>query len=211
MLPSSSPIAAPRRQRVEARLAATLAAACVGLLPATGFAPEPPEMVVKICSQCHGLDGNSTVPTIPKLAGLQAGYIAKQIEEFRGGNRGHEQMLPVVAKLSTDDIALLAGYFSQQSAAPGKPGEPRLSEIGKLLYKIGNPATGLPSCDGCHAPDAAGGGRFPRLAGQHREYLIKQLNDIREGRRNSSPLMRAVADRLGELEIRALATYLSGL
>lgn len=185
----------------------------MALAPAVGRAEAlaPQQIASAACAQCHGLDGNSVEPTFPKLAGQPAAYIAKQINEFIAGTRGHELMAPVVAKLAPAEIDALATYFSQQKTSPGKPGEPTLTEIGKLLYTIGNPKTGLPSCDGCHSPDAAGGGRFPRLAGQHREYLVKQFNDIRAGRRNSSALMRAVADRMGELEIRAMATYLSGL
>lgn len=185
----------------------------IALAPAAGVAETiaPQQIVSAVCSHCHGLDGNSTNPTFPKLAGQPAAYIAKQINEFIAGTRSHELMAPVVAKLTPADIDALATYFSQQKTSPGKPGEPTLTEIGKLLYTIGNPKTGLPSCDGCHSADASGGGRFPRLAGQHREYLVKQLNDIRAGRRNSSTLMRAVADRMGELETKAMAIYLSGL
>lgn len=174
-------------------------------------AVETPSIVTNVCAQCHGLDGNSAIATYPKLAGQSAAYIAKQIKDFLGGNRTHELMLPIVAKLKSEEIDDLATYFNQQKTSPGKIGEPTLTEIGKLLYTIGNPATGLPSCDGCHSADAKGGGRFPRLAGQHREYIVKQLNDIRDGRRNGSSLMRAVADRMGELEIKALSVYLSGL
>ena len=180
-------------------------------LPVLPAAADTRQIVSRVCSQCHGMDGNSAVPTYPKLAGLQAGYIAKQIDEFIAGNRAHELMTPVIAKLTSDDVAGLATYFSQQKPAPGVAGEPTLTEIGQLLYTIGNPATGLPSCDGCHGADATGGGRFPRLAGQHREYILKQLNDIKSGRRNSSPLMRAVTDRMNPLEMKALAVYLSGL
>lgn len=183
----------------------------IALAPLAGRAEAPPQLVSTACAQCHGVDGNSVEPTFPKLAGQSAIYTAKQISEFIMGTRSHEQAAPLVAKLSLPEVEALATYYSQQKMTPGKPGEPTLTEIGKLLYTIGNPKTGLPSCDGCHSPDASGGGRFPRLAGQHREYLIKQLNDIRAGRRNSSALMRAVAERMGELEIRAMATYLSGL
>lgn len=177
--------------------------------PAT--AGDPRQIVSTVCARCHGADGNSATPTFPKLAGQPAAYIAKQIGEFNAGTRAHELMTPVSAQLAAEDIDGVAAYFSQQKPTREPAGEPTLTEIGKLLYTIGNPKTGLPSCDGCHSPDGSGGGRFPRLAGQHRDYLIKQLNDIRAGRRNSSALMRAVADRMGDLETRALAVYLSGL
>jgi cytochrome c553 len=183
------------------------------LAPATGLASTEAgrQIASTACAQCHGLDGNSVEPTYPKLAGQTAAYTAKQISEFIMGTRSHEPAPPAVSQMTPLEAEALAAYFSQQKTSPGKPGEPTLNEIGKLLYTIGNPKTGLPSCDGCHSADATGGGRFPRLAGQHRDYLVKQLNDIRAGRRNSSTLMRAVADRMGELEIRAMAIYLSGL
>lgn len=203
----------PLRQATLSALRSGAILTSLALAPLAGRAEAmPPQLLVSTaCAQCHGIDGNSVEPTFPKLAGQSAIYTAKQISEFIMGTRSHEQAAPVVAKLSLSEVEALATYYSQQKTTPGKPGEPTLTEIGKLLYTIGNPKTGLPSCDGCHSPDASGGGRFPRLAGQHREYLIKQLNDIRAGRRNSSALMRAVAERMGELEIRAMATYLSGL
>lgn len=199
----------PLRRRARLLTACCILAAAP--LLASAQTEETRRIVNTICAQCHGADGNSTNPIYPKLAGQPASYIAKQIHEFISGGRSHEQMSPIVAKISPTEIENLGRYFSQMKPARGKPSEERLSEIGRLLYTIGNPATGMPSCDGCHAPDASGGGRFPRLAGQHREYIIKQMLDIREGRRNSSTLMRAVTDRMGELEMKALAAYLSGL
>lgn len=169
-----------------------------------------PPLVGTLCAKCHGADGNSTDPTYPKLAGQPAAYLAKQIGEFIAGSRRHDLMSPVAAQLKPEEIEAVADYFSRQRSTSGPPGDATLTEIGQLLYTIGNPATGLPSCDGCHSPDGSGGGRFPRLAGQHREYLAKQLEDIREGRRTSSTLMRAVAERMGPIEVRAMSVYLSG-
>lgn len=188
----------------------------LGLLPlwsttAPAQTAETRKIVADICSQCHGMDGNSTIATYPKLAGQPASYIAKQIHDFISGNRSHILMAPIVAKLPPAEIDNLGRYFSQQKPTRGKPAEERLVEIGRLLYTIGNPTTGMPSCDGCHMPDASGGGRFPRLAGQHREYMIQQLVNIRDGRRNTSALMKAVTERMGELEMKALAAYLSTL
>lgn len=163
-----------------------------------------------VCGTCHGHDGNSELPTTPKLAGLSASYIAKQLREFTAGTRTHDLVSPLIAKLESEQISDLASYFSAQTAKPGIPGDPELTAIGARLYVEGNPEAGLPSCDGCHAPDGWGSARFPRLAGQHASYLYKQLNDIKHGRRNSSPLMRAVAERLVETEMRALSIYLAG-
>ena len=179
--------------------------------PAASEEIAPPPIVKRVCAMCHGIDGNSKLPRYPKLAGQSASYISRQLSEFIVGNRKHPEMTPIAEALEAKDIDVVAEYFSQQKATPGKPETSQLNEIGKLLYTIGNPNTGLPSCDGCHSPDGSGGGRFPRLAGQHREYLAKQIADMKESRRIASPLMKTVAERMGELEMKALSVYLSGL
>lgn len=164
-----------------------------------------------VCATCHDADGNSANPTYPRLAGQQASYIAKQLREFVRGNRSHEQMSPVASQLKPDDIAEIAAYFSAKTPSPGKPGDPVATERGRALYREGNADAGLPACDGCHGPDAGGSPRFPRLSGQHPSYIFKQLSDIKHGRRRSSPLMQAVAERMTEDEMHAASIYLGGL
>jgi cytochrome c553 len=200
--------------------AATLfsAAICLCFAPirgATAAEPDPElrarQLVTTVCANCHGADGNSTQPSYPKLAGLQAAYIKKQIREFVSGTRKHEAMSPVALRLTEDEVQALADFFSSKAPSPGQDGDPRLAARGRAIYFEGNVAAGLPSCDGCHAADGTGSPRFPRLAGQHADYLFKQLDDIKHGRRNTSPLMRAVSERLSADEMRALAVYLGGL
>ena len=169
------------------------------------------QLVTTVCASCHGADGNSTQTTYPKLAGLQASYIKKQIREFVSGTRRHEMMSSIAARLTEDDVQALADFFSSRPPSPGVDGDPRLAARGRAIYFEGNVAAGLPSCDGCHAADGTGGPRFPRLAGQHADYLYKQLDDIKHGRRTTSPLMRAVSERLSADEMRAVAVYLGGL
>ena len=188
-----------------------LASALFGAGNAAAGPAEAAFLARAVCGNCHGVDGNSVLPQYPKLAGLQSAYIGKQLREFIAGTRAHELMGPVVSKLVPDEISDLATYSSTQTPAPGKPGDAKLAARGRMVYSQGNPATGLPSCDGCHGPTGTGSPRFPRLAGQHQAYLYKQLNDIRKGRRNSSPLMRAVSERMSDEEMTAVTTYLSGL
>jgi cytochrome c553 len=203
------------------RLQATVllgSALFLGFAPIRGVAAAEPDpelrarqLVTTVCANCHGADGNSTQPSYPKLAGLQAAYIKKQIREFVSGARKHEAMSPVALRLTEDEVQALADFFSGKSPSPGQDGDPQLAARGRAIYFEGNVAAGLPSCDGCHAADGTGSPRFPRLAGQHADYLYKQLDDIKHGRRNTSPLMRAVSERLSADEMRALAVYLGGL
>jgi cytochrome c553 len=168
-------------------------------------------LVRGICANCHGEDGNSRQALVPKLAGQHAGYLKRQIRDFMAGTRKHELMTGFLSRLGDEDVDALGAFFSAQKPAPGTRGDARLAERGKTLYFQGSRDAALPSCDGCHSADAAGSPRFPRLAGQHPDYLVKQLKDIKDGRRVASPLMKAVADRVSEDEMRALAIYLGGL
>jgi cytochrome c553 len=214
---SRYPADPPSRGLPSCRLRHFLSAAA--LLAATGLlssdlqagTDEPQRLASTVCAACHAVDGNSTNPTYPKLAGQYASYIAKQLREFNGGTRGHDQMSPVAAKLSPEEITEIAAYFSARAPSPGKPGDPAVAELGRAVYLQGNVDAGLPSCDGCHGPTANGGPRFPRLAGQHPAYLAKQLADIKQGRRTSSPLMQAVAERMTDDEMQAVAIFLGGL
>jgi cytochrome c553 len=202
------------------QVASTLAGAGIWLalaaVPGVVAAATDPEararqLVTTVCASCHGVDGNSTQPTYPKLAGLQVPYIKKQIREFVSGARRHEMMGPIAARLTEDEAQALADYFSTRTPSPGVDGDPRMAARGRAIYFEGNISAGLPSCDGCHSADGTGSARFPRLAGQHADYLFKQLDDIKHGRRASSPLMRAVSERLSAEEMRAVAVYLGGL
>ena len=168
-------------------------------------------LVRGICANCHGEDGNSRQALVPKLAGQHAAYLKRQIRDFMAGTRKHELMTGFLSRLGDEDVDALGAYFSAQKPLAGARGDPRIAERGKTLYFQGSRETALPSCDGCHSADATGSPRFPRLAGQHPEYIVKQLKDIKTGQRVASPLMKAVADRISDDEMRALAVYLGGL
>jgi cytochrome c553 len=196
---------------LQAAVALALLAGAAGAAFAQGGEPAKAQSIVEgTCAACHGADGNSPVPNFPKLAGLDAAYLLKQLQDFQAKRRPSEVMAPLVDGLSAEDLAGVAAFFAGQKAAPGTVREPGLLAAGKKMYDDGNPASGVPACAGCHGPEGAGSGRFPRLAGQHAEYATDQLKLFAAGKRkNDRRLMQAVADRMTEQEIRAVAEYLA--
>ncbi|MEO0386617.1 MAG: c-type cytochrome [Pseudomonadota bacterium] len=160
----------------------------------------------EVCGLCHGLDGVSAMAKFPKLAGQKAGYIEKQLHDFRAGRRLNDggQMQAIVTELSPEDIPVVAAWFESQSPPPVAVGEGAVEE-GAAVFK----ARG---CAGCHSVAPAPGGLLaPHLTAQHPRYLAKQLTDFRDGARENDPdgVMRTVAATLSDAEIAALAAYLA--
>ena len=170
-------------------------------------------IVASSCSACHGLDGNSTIPTTPKLAGRHPDHIARELQEFVSGKRKSEVMAPLAAHLDPGDFKALGEYFAAQKPTAEPVRDPKAAEAGKKLYMDGDEERGVPACAGCHVFDGTGNKRFPRLAGQHREYLIAEMYKYQQDVRNAvaTRLMREVAKRLTDDEIKAVAEYLTGL
>lgn len=167
-----------------------------------------------VCAACHGADGNSAAPNFPKLAGLDAAYIAKQLADFKSGARKDPLMAPMVAGLSKKDMENLGAYYAGQKRNPGVASADKDTlDKAKLLYRGGSPKMGIPACMGCHGP--AGNGipvRFPAVSGQHASYSQKQLLDFKSGSRsNDGNVMGPIAFKLSEAEIRAVSEYMAGL
>jgi cytochrome c553 len=181
------------------------------LVPATLQASDAQETVKAVCSACHGLDGNSTEAANPKLAGMDQEYLMRQLKAFAEGKRRDDAMTTVIAAVDPSDFASLAAYFGRQKPLAGTVLDAQLAAMGKTLYEDGNTDSGVPACAGCHQPDGKGNARFPRLAGQHQMYVMKQLADYKSGRRATDPLMTTVGKRLTVDEIKALAEYVAGL
>jgi cytochrome c553 len=169
--------------------------------------------VSTVCAACHGADGNSLAPTFPKLAGLQEEYLAKQLKDYLAGKRKNEIMAPTIASLKADDVAGLAAHFAAQKPSPGKVEDAKLAEAGKKLYEDGNTESGVPACMGCHQPQGEGNARYPRLAGQHQTYTLQQMADFKSGTRanDRGKVMRAVAERMTDQEMKAVSEYIAGL
>jgi cytochrome c553 len=166
------------------------------------------------CTACHSVDGNSTNPIWPKLAGQHASYIVKQLNDFKKGNRVNGLMAAMVAPLSEQDMIDLGAYFSTQKTTLGAA-KPELIEIGELIYRAGDHKTGVPACMACHGPNGAGNPTaiYPALSGQHAEYISIQLNMFKAEKRNNDPnnMMRTVARSLTDLQIEAVSQYIQGL
>ena len=168
------------------------------------------------CAACHGTDGNSPAnPLWPKLAGQSPEYIQKQIADFKGGARQDPLMAPQAALLATDqDVADVTAFFSSQTQTMGQAQGDKV-ELGGQIYRGGNMASGVAACSGCHGPAGMGNplAKFPRISGQHADYVAKALKDFRTGNRANDPngMMRGVAKRMTDDEIAAVAQYVQGL
>ncbi|MDP2168916.1 MAG: c-type cytochrome [Rhodocyclaceae bacterium] len=181
------------------------------LLPVSLLAADAQDTVTTICATCHGADGNSTDPVNPKLAGMGQEYLLRQLNAFASGKRRDEIMSAIIASIDSNDFPKLAAYYGPKQPSPGKVQNQQLAAKGRPLYEDGNTDSGVPACAGCHQSDGRGNARFPRLAGQHQAYTVKQLNDYKSGRRATDPLMTTVGKRLTADEIKAVAEYIAGL
>jgi cytochrome c553 len=200
------------------RALSTIAGAAIALLaPFATLAADDPmgdaaaKIAVQVCSNCHGPGGHSTSPIFPRLAGQQELYLAAQIKAFRSKERGdpeaHDYMWGMATLLDDPMVAGLSKYFAAQAPSPGTPGDPALVEKGRQLYEQGDPKSEVIACKGCHGPKAAGNAIFPRLAGQHAEYIARQLEVIQRQLR-ASPIMHGVVKNLDAGQIQAVAQFL---
>ena len=177
------------------------------------------QLVTQVCASCHAEDGNSTLSVNPVLAGQHADYTLKQLMDFgpRGGKpaeRPNAVMAGMVASLSAGDLRNLAAYFEIQKRKPRAARDPELAKLGQAIYRGGILTRNVAACTACHGPNGSGiPAQFPRLAGQFAEYTASQLRAFRVGERANDPnrMMRAVAERLSDREIAALAEYIAGL
>lgn len=166
------------------------------------------------CAACHNADGNSTNPEYPKLAGLGAGYLFKQLQEYKNGTRANAIMLGMSAALSEQDMLDLAAFHDSQTIARGAA-DPELAPLGEAIFLGGNLGTGVSACIACHGPAGTGNpaAKFPALAGQHAQYTETQLKAFRSMERanDAGQMMRNIAARMTDAEIRAVASYIQGL
>ena len=196
---------------------AVLSAAFVGLIPnlvlAQGDAAAG-QTKSALCATCHGADGNSPLAINPKLAGQNASYMVKQLQDFKSGARPGVTMAAMVLSLSDQDMEdIAAWYASQEPTLLGA--DPETVELAEKLYRAGNSDIAVAACSACHSPTGQGNAPagFPALSGQHPEYTLQQLKDFRSGVRanDNSAMMRTVVERLTDKELEALASYVSGL
>jgi cytochrome c553 len=170
-------------------------------------------LVSMACSKCHGQTGVSISPLFPILAAQQASYIEMELQLFRQRARSDPHarafMWGIARALTDDQIEGLAQYFSSQPPVRGRATRnSALAEKGKSIYENGVPQRDILGCIGCHGPNAEGIHTFPRLAGQHRDYLAIQLQQF-NGQRRESEIMHRFTQNITEDEIAAVTEYLA--
>jgi cytochrome c553 len=170
------------------------------------------KIVNTVCAACHAPDGNSVITLNPKLAGQHAEYLEKQLTEFKSGKRANAVMSGMASMLSDDDMKNLAAYFSSQKLAPGTAKTNGAGSLGEKIYRGGIAATNVPACAACHGATGAGlPKQFPRMGGQHADYVQAQLRTFRTGERANAPMMMAIATKMTDAEMAAVADYIQGL
>jgi cytochrome c553 len=178
-------------------------------------APDPAKgaaLSASVCAACHTNDGSRGVAANPIIQGQHPDYLVKQLVEFKAGKRDNPVMKSMAAPLSEADMRNVAAFYASKQAKPGFAKNKDLVASGEKLYRGGSAERGVPACSGCHGPSGAGiPAQYPRLGGQHADYVETQLTAFRSGARRNNPVMTAVAAKLSDREIKAVADYVAGL
>ncbi len=194
-------------QTAAPKLAAVFVLAALTVLsPLAQAGVEEGRVKAQVCIACHGADGNSVIPTIPSIAGQPKQNIVTALFMFREGRRKNAMMEPFAEKLSNADLNDLAAYFNAQKMTP-----PTGQASADIVAK-GREVTVRNNCVACHTPTMAGQQHIPRLAGQHKAYLLAQLQAFKAGTRGDMDgTMTSAAQGLAVGELELLAEYLSTL
>ena len=164
------------------------------------------------CAACHGADGNSGAPANPKLAQQHPEYLVKQLQEFKAGKRPSPIMQPFAAQLSDADMRNISAFVGGKKAKSGFAKDKELVALGERIFRGGIANRQVAACAGCHSPNGAGiPSQFPRVSGQHADYVDAQLKAFRDGTRKNSVPMAQIAGKMNDREIRAVADYIAGL
>ena len=170
------------------------------------------DLIRRECSTCHGARGVSVSPMFPNLAGQQPGYLEAQLKAFRDRSRAdpHAQafMWGMAAQLTDSVISDIAAFFASQPPAPGTAAEAAEIAAGRKIFEEGIATQHVPACQSCHGLKAVGAGPFPRLAGQHRSYLERQLEAFAANLR-ANEIMHENSKNLTALQISQVAAFLS--
>jgi len=188
------------------------------VVAAESTAPAKPDVAkgqtlsTQVCGACHTADGSRGSPANPIIAGQHPEYLAKQLSEFKSGKRNNPVMKGFASTLSDSDMRDVAAFYAGKQAKPGFAKNKDLYVLGQKIYRGGIADKQVPACAGCHSPNGAGiPAQYPRIGGQHADYTEAQLNGFRSGQRANSPQMGAIAARLSDQEIKAVADYIAGL
>ena len=171
-------------------------------------------IAVQVCSACHGVTGESTSPMFPKLAGQRKDYLATQLADFKGhdrrDSRGAEYMWGFT-HLTVKQVDELADYFAAQSPMKGRKSGTVLAR-GQEIFDKGVPEKGVVQCSACHGPGGEGNEGFPRLAGQHSNYLLEQIKVFQlTDKRPRGAAMKQITHELSESDAMAVAQYIESI
>lgn len=168
-------------------------------------------VAAQVCASCHGPQGNSISPAFPRLAGQNAAYIEAQLKSFKDQTRGdpyaQAYMWGMVAQLDEDAMKRLADYYAAQKPHHGRPGNRNPLTAGQRIFESGVADAGIAACASCHGENAQGKDAIPRLAGQHPEYLVKQLAAFKSLQRANAPVMHVMTQNMTLDQMQAVAQY----
>jgi cytochrome c553 len=206
---------------MKARIQSLFAALALAVVTPLAAAQQPPAKAdpakgqaisTQICGACHLADGSRGAPANPIIAGQHPEYLIKQLQEFKAGKRNNPVMKGFASTLSDDDMRNVATFYASKSAKPGFAKDKELVRLGERIWRGGIADKQVPACSGCHSPNGAGiPAQYPRLAGQHADYLDAQLVAFRSGLRANSAQMNQIAARMSDREIKAVADFAAGL
>jgi cytochrome c553 len=171
-------------------------------------------VAAQVCASCHGPRGDSISPAFPKIGGQRVEYLETQLKAFRDRTRADPMaqayMWGMTSQLGDGMIKGLAAFYSGQKPAPGRAGDPKLVQAGRAIYEGGIPQAKVPACATCHGQNAEGNATFPRLAGQHAEYLVKQLVLFKSSQRagGNAVLMHNISAEMSFDQMQAVAAFL---
>ncbi len=201
--------------RLLSSLALAFAAAAPCAAQTAASAPEPAKgaaISTAVCAACHTSDGSRGAAANPIIQGQHPDYIVKQLAEFKAGKRDNAVMRAMAAPLSEADMKNVAAFYASKQPKPGFAKNKELVSVGEKIYRGGIADRSIPACSGCHGPGGAGiPSQYPRLGGQHADYVEGQLVAFRGGVRRNNPAMTAIAAKLNDREIKAVADYVAGL
>jgi len=173
-------------------------------------------LATQVCASCHGPGGRSISSAFPRLAGQQPAYLEAQLKAFRDRSRADPMaqayMWGMSSRLDDATIKGLADYYAMQTPGRDAKVDPKLAREGGEIFANGIPAAGVPACVTCHGKAAEGNASFPRLAGQHADYLVKQLalfkSELRAG--SNAPVMHNVSHGMTFDQMTAVSAFLDG-
>ena len=196
-------------------MALTLAAGAPHAAETAASAPEPAKGAAissSVCAACHTSDGSRGSAANPIIQGQHSDYLVKQLAEFKAGKRDNAVMKAMASPLTEADMKNVAAFYSSKQPKPGFAKNKELVSLGEKIYRGGVADRSVPACSGCHGPSGAGiPAQYPRLAGQHADYVEAQLVAFRGGVRRNNPAMAAIAIKLNDREIKAVSDYVAGL